>query len=93
MNINMECDMNMKKGKWILASIFSAYIAGFFLWAPVYMAGASLGWPWLNRAANNYDLFANRSWVSKLSHDNLILHVKYSNTIFWCNRFANCRVE
>lgn len=77
--------------KKILLGLFVIYFLGFFLWAPVNMAGISLKWYWMSQWSRNYDEIAHKSWIIPLGNDSIFFRMRYNNLMFWCKQFEHCR--
>ncbi len=77
--------------KKILLTIFIIYFLGFFLWAPVNMAGISLEWYWMSVWSRKYDEIAHKSWIIPLGSDGIFFRLRYNNLMFWCQQFEHCR--
>ncbi len=83
----------MNKTKWTFVSVVTAYIALFFLWAPLYMGALELRWYWLSKIPYSYYSVAYEPIITSVSKNNLIYVAYENNTTFWCNQFSTCEVE
>ena len=83
----------MNKIKWTLISVITAYIALFFLWAPLYMGALELQWYRLSKLTYTFYSVAYEPIIIFIDNDNII-HVAYNNNkAFWCGLFSTCTVK
>ena len=83
----------MKKIKWIIICLALIYSAGFFLWVPVSLIGINFELYGLSRIANSYDRIAYRSWIVPLGEESKLFQLRKKNSLFWCDRFENCKAR
>ncbi|TDJ26988.1 MAG: hypothetical protein E2O57_06480 [Gammaproteobacteria bacterium] len=77
--------------KKIILALFLIYLLGFFLWAPVNMAGISLEWYQMSQWSRKYDEVAHKSWIIPLGSENIFYRLRYNNLMFWCEQFEHCQ--
>ena len=83
----------MKKPIITLSVIFSLYITGFFIWAPLAMISDSYNMYWLSNTIGSYSNVAYKPIVNASGRNGVIYKLSSNNTKFWCSKFEGCNFD